>query len=136
MGGLRAPAAKASDPRDCDGVSAFTIAACTSEWYRGTFVEACRFRDVWLQAFFLGDTRSRRIPSDVETRLFRKLQMIDDATTDQDLRSPPSNHFEKLRGEFGRLCSIRVNDHWRPIFRWDRRRGEAEGVYLDDQSYR
>ena len=56
------------------------------------------FRDDWLRAFFLDDIRSRNIPSDLESRLFRKLQMIDDATTDQDLRVPPSNHFEKLRG--------------------------------------
>jgi toxin HigB-1 len=82
------------------------------------------------------DVRSPRIPSDVETRLFRKLQMIDDATTDQDLRSPPSNHFEKLRGALAGLHSIRVNDRWRLIFRWDGGRGEAEGVYLDDHSYR
>jgi proteic killer suppression protein len=57
------------------------------------------FRDQWLRAFFLQDVRSRNIPSDLESRLFRKLQMIDDATTDQDLRVPPSNHFEKLRGK-------------------------------------
>jgi plasmid maintenance system killer protein len=44
------------------------------------------FRDAWLRAFFVKDLRSRRIPSDLEGRLFRKLQMIDDATTDQDLR--------------------------------------------------
>jgi toxin HigB-1 len=94
------------------------------------------FRDEWLRAFFVDDVRSPRIPSDVETRLFRKLQMIDDATTDQDLRSPPSNHFEKLRGALAGLHSIRVNDRWRLIFRWDGGRGEAEGVYLDDHSYR
>ena len=62
--------------------------------------------------------------------------MIDDATTDQDLRSPTSNHFEKLRGELAGLRSIPVNDRWRLIFRWDGGRGEAEGVYLDDHSYR
>jgi plasmid maintenance system killer protein len=56
------------------------------------------FRDEWLRAFFVEDMRSRSIPSDLESRLFRKLQMIDDATTDQDLRVLPSNHFEKLRG--------------------------------------
>jgi len=55
------------------------------------------FRDGWLRAFFVDDIRSRNIPPDLEARLFRKLQMIDDATTDQDLRVPPSNHFEKLR---------------------------------------
>jgi len=57
------------------------------------------FRDDWRHAFFVDDVRSRNIPSDLESRLFRKLQMIDDATTDQDLRVPPSNHFEKLRGK-------------------------------------
>ena len=43
--------------------------------------------------------------------LFRKLQMIDDATTDQDLRVPPSNHFEKLRGNLAGFHSIRVNSN-------------------------
>ena len=94
------------------------------------------FRDAWLQAFFVEDIRSRHIPSDLESRVFRKLQMIDDATTDQDLRVPPSNHFEKLRGNLAGFHSIRVNSQWRLVFRWDGRRGEAESVYLDDHSYR
>lgn len=94
------------------------------------------FRDDWLRAFFVDDVHSRRIPADLTNRLFRKLQMLDDATTDQDLRVPPSNHFEKLRGELEALHSIRVNSQWRLIFRWDGRRGEASGVYLDDHSYR
>ena len=93
-------------------------------------------RDEWLRAFFVEDTRSRYIPSDLESRLFRKLQMIDDATSDQDLRVPPSNHFEKLRGNLAGFHSIRVNSRWRLIFRWDGSCGEAEGVYLDDHSYR
>jgi proteic killer suppression protein len=93
------------------------------------------FRDDWLRAFFLDDVRSRNIPSDLEGRLFRKLQMIDDATIDQDLRVPPSNHFEKLRGKLADLHSIRVNEQWRLIFRWDGSRGEATNVYLDDHSY-
>jgi toxin HigB-1 len=94
--------------------------------------------DLWTSgcAFFVEDTRSRHIPSDLESRLFRKLQMIDDATTDQDLRVPPSNHFEKLRGNLAGFHSIRVNSQWRLVFRWDGSRGEAEGVYLDDHSYR
>jgi proteic killer suppression protein len=94
------------------------------------------FRDEWLRAFFAEDRRSRHIPSDLESRLFRKLQMIDDATTDLDLRVPPSNHFEKLRGNLAGFQSIRVNNQWRLVFRWDGSRGEAEGVYLDDHSYR
>jgi len=39
------------------------------------------FRDDWLRAFFVDDVRSRNIPSDLESRLFRKLPIIDDATT-------------------------------------------------------
>jgi len=94
------------------------------------------FRDGWLQAFFVEDVPSRNIPADLENRLFRKLQMIDDAMTDQDLRVPPSNHFEKLRGNLDGLCSIRVNKQWRLVFRWDGSRGEASEIYLDDHSYR
>ena len=94
------------------------------------------FRDEWLRAFFVADVQSRNIPSDLESRLFRKLQMIDDATTDQDLRVPPSNHFEKLRGNLAGFHSIRVNAQWRLIFRWDAGKGEAFDLYLDDHSYR
>ncbi len=94
------------------------------------------FQDEWLRAFFVEDIHSRNIPSDLESRLFRKLQMIDDAMTDQDLRVPPSNHFEKLCGTLDGLHSIRVNKQWRLIFRWDGGRGEASDVYLDDHSYR
>lgn len=94
------------------------------------------FRDDWLRAFFVDDARSRQIPSEIEARLFRKLQMIDDAATDQDLRMPPSNHFEKLRGNLAGFHSIRVNQQWRLIFRWNAERGEADDIYLDDHSYR
>ena len=94
------------------------------------------FRDDWLHDFFVADEKSRRIPADLEGRLFRKMQMLDDAATDQDLRVPPSNHFEKLRGNLEGFHSIRVNRQWRLIFRWDGSRGEATDVHLDDHSYR
>ncbi len=94
------------------------------------------FRDDWLRDFFVKDARSRKIPADLEARLFRKIQLIDDATTDRDLRSPPSNHFEKLRGHLDGFHSIRVNDQWRLVFRWNSARGEATDLYLDDHSYR
>jgi toxin HigB-1 len=109
------------------------------EWYSGS-LWGCRmivsFRDEWLRAFFVEDVPTRSIPPDLESRLFRKLQTIDDATTDRDLRVPPSNHFEKLRGNLAGLNSIRVNRQWRLIFSWDGERGEARDVYLDDHSYR
>lgn len=94
------------------------------------------FRDEWLGAFFVDDVHSRNIPADLESRLFRKLQMIDDAMTDQDLRVPPSNHFEKLKGNLDGFHSIRLNRQWRLVFRWDGSRGEASSLYLDDHSYR
>jgi len=94
------------------------------------------FRDDWLRVYFVDDVRSRHIPSDLDSRLFRKLQMIDDAMNDQDLRIPPSNHFEKLRGNLAGFHSIRVNKQWRLVFRWEAQRGEAAEVYLDNHSYR
>jgi proteic killer suppression protein len=94
------------------------------------------FRDDWLRVFFVENLLSRNIPPDLEGRLFRKLQMIDDASTDQDLRAPPSNRFEKLRGNLAGYHSIRVNKQWRLVFHWDGSRGEATGLYLDNHSYR
>lgn len=94
------------------------------------------FRDGWLEDFFESDKHSKKIPADISHRLFRKLQMIDDATCDQDLRVPPSNHFEKLSGKLSGRHSIRVNGQWRLIFEWDSNRGEATGLYLDNHEYR
>ena len=94
------------------------------------------FRDEWLRDFFVEDVHSKKMPADLDSRRFRKLQMIDDAVTDQDLRIPPSNHFEKLRGNLEGFCSVRVNKQWRLIFRWDGGRGEAADIYLDDHGYR
>ncbi len=93
------------------------------------------FRDEWLHKFFVEDVRSKKIPADLESRVFRKIQMIDDAMTDEDLRVPPSNHLEKLRDNLEGFHSIRVSKQWRLIFRWDGGRGEATDVYLDDHSY-
>ena len=94
------------------------------------------FRDDWLRDFFLHDKRSKHIPADLETVLFRKLQLIDDASEERDLLIPPGNRFEKLRGNLKGYCSIRVNQRWRLIFSWNTERGEASGLYLDDHSYR
>ena len=92
------------------------------------------WRDVWLRDFFVGNSRPRQIPADLRDRLFRKLQLLDDATTDADLQVPPSNHFEKLSRHLDGWHSIRVNQQWRLIFLWSN--GNASAVYLDDHSYR
>ncbi len=92
------------------------------------------WRNEWLREFFLHDVLHRKIPAALRNRLFRKLQMIDDATADADLRVPPSNPFEKLSGNLAGFYSIRVNEKWRLIFRWSD--GKAHDIYLDDHSYR
>ena len=93
------------------------------------------FRDDWLRAFFVEDVRSRHIPQALSGSAFRKLQLLDDATTDQDLRVPPGNHFERLKANLAGYHSIRVNKQWRLIFRWGARRGLATDVYLDPHRY-
>jgi len=92
------------------------------------------WRDAWLREFFVNDTYAKKLPSELRDRVFRKLQMIDDATSDEDLRIPLSNHFERLSGKLEGFSSIRVNERWRLIFRWNGT--EAEDIYLDDHSYR
>jgi proteic killer suppression protein len=92
------------------------------------------WRDTWLRDFFLKDVYAKKLPADLRDRVFRKLQMIDDATCDADLRVPPSNHFERLSGSLEGWHSIRVNAQWRLVFRWNG--SEARDIYLDDHSYR
>jgi toxin HigB-1 len=49
----------------------------------------------------------------------RKLRMLDAATGVDDLRTPPGNRLEKLRGDREGQWSIRINDQWRICFRWE-----------------
>jgi len=94
------------------------------------------FRDSWLQDYFVEDKQSKKIPANIDDRLFRKLQLIDDAESDADLRIPPSNHFEKLSGNLKGKHSIRINRQWRLIFEWDGNDGKATNIYLDKHEYR
>jgi proteic killer suppression protein len=48
----------------------------------------------------------------------RKLDMLNAARALSDLRSPPGNRLERLRGDLAGLHSVRVNDQWRLVFRW------------------
>lgn len=94
------------------------------------------FRDNWLRDFFLEDKFSKKIPAIIETRLFRKLQIIDDATGEVDLRSPPSNNFENLKGKLAGKCSVRVNRKWRLVFEWSEEHAQVSEIYLDNHDYR
>ncbi len=60
----------------------------------------------------------RRLPSELLRIALRKLDMLNAAHDLRDLRSPPANRLEALRGDLAGLHSIRVNDQWRVVFRW------------------
>jgi toxin HigB-1 len=51
-------------------------------------------------------------------RAKRKLEAVNAASRLDDLRVPPSNRLEKLRGHLDGFHSIRINDRWRVIFKW------------------
>ena len=74
--------------------------------------------------------RSRRLPNDVQRVGLRKLEMLDAAVTVEDLREPPSNKLEALKGDRKRCWSIRINGQWRIIFKWED--GYAEKVEIID----
>lgn len=74
--------------------------------------------------------RSRAFPSDMQDRALRKLRMQDAAQNVNDLRVPPSNHLEALKGNRKRQMSIRVNDQWRICFIWQD--NEAHDVEIVD----
>ncbi|MGH3504497.1 MAG: type II toxin-antitoxin system RelE/ParE family toxin [Nocardioidaceae bacterium] len=61
---------------------------------------------------------SSACPSDLVRTARRKLDQINQAATLNDLRSPPSNHLEKLKGGREGQHSIKINDQWRVCFRW------------------
>jgi proteic killer suppression protein len=63
-------------------------------------------------------SRVRRFSPDVIRVAIRKLDMLNAAQVISDLRSPPGNHLEALRGDLKGFYSIRVNDQWRIIFQW------------------
>ncbi|TDI83923.1 MAG: type II toxin-antitoxin system RelE/ParE family toxin [Chloroflexi bacterium] len=62
--------------------------------------------------------RSRKLPADIQQVAYRKLRYLKNARTLQDLRIPPANRLEKLKGDRAGQHSIRVNDQWRICFRW------------------
>lgn len=61
----------------------------------------------------------RKVPPDVRKALYRKLQMLDAASDLRDLRIPPGNKLEALKGKLSGKHSIRVNDQWRLCFKWE-----------------
>ncbi|GAA0708337.1 type II toxin-antitoxin system RelE/ParE family toxin [Dokdonella soli] len=75
-------------------------------------------------------TPSRRLPADIQTVARRKLRMLNNAATLDDLRIPPANRLEALKGDRKGQHSIRINDQWRICFRWNE--GDAHDVEIVD----
>jgi proteic killer suppression protein len=61
---------------------------------------------------------SRRVPADIQAVARRKLRMLNNAASLLDLRIPPANRLEALKGSRKGQHSIRINDQWRICFRW------------------
>ena len=75
-------------------------------------------------------TFSRKWARDVQQLAFRKLRMLNRAMTLNDLRVPPGNRLEKLKGDREGQHSIRINDQWRICFEWQE--GDAFNVEITD----
>jgi proteic killer suppression protein len=63
-------------------------------------------------------SRIRRFPPNVVKTALRKLDIVNAAKDLKDLQSPPANRLEALKGEWEGFHSIRVNEQWRVVFRW------------------
>lgn len=74
--------------------------------------------------------RVRRFPHDIQQRALVKLDVLNAAHELVDLRSPPGNRLEALSGDWAGFHSIRVNEQWRIVFRWES--GNAYAVQLVD----
>ena len=75
------------------------------------------FADVETERFF-ATGKTRRLPRDILRRAVMRLRQLDAATRIEDLRLPPSNRLEALRGDRAGRHAIRINDQWRVCFRF------------------
>jgi len=62
--------------------------------------------------------RSRKLPAEIQQAALRKLRMLNNAVSINDLRIPPANRLEKLSGSRAGQHSIRINNRWRICFEW------------------
>ena len=87
------------------------------------------FGDKQTEMIFQGE-RSRTLPPDIQSRANMKLFRIDQATQLEQLALPPSNRLEALAGSLKGFWSIRINQQWRIVFRWQD--GNASDVQITD----
>jgi proteic killer suppression protein len=74
---------------------------------------------------------SSKLPRDIQQVAFRKLRMINNARNLNDLKIPPANRLEKLKGTREGQYSIRINDQWRICFTWQ----EADAYDVEIADY-
>ena len=73
---------------------------------------------------------TKAFPSELRRATRRKLQYLHEAADLRDLKSPPGNRLEGLKGDWKGFHSIRINDQWRVVFRWSG--GSAYDVQIVD----
>ncbi len=81
------------------------------------------------ESIWLGK-RVAKLPNEVQQVGRRKLRMLNNSQNTSDLMVPPSNRLEKLSGKLKEYYSIRINNQWRIIFKWDG--GNASDVEITD----
>jgi proteic killer suppression protein len=87
------------------------------------------FRDQDTERLFRRE-RIRWLPLRLQRKALKKLLILDAAELLADLRLPPGNKLEKLKGDRAGEHSVRINDQWRVCFRW--RNGDAFDVEITD----
>ena len=85
---------------------------------------ASETEQVWL------GNRVKKLPMEIQNIGRRKLRMLNNSVDIADLRIPPANRLEKLSGKLKNFYSIRINDQWRIIFKWNV--GNASEVEIID----
>jgi len=79
--------------------------------------------------------RVKNLPHDIQQIGRRKLRMLNNSQNLFDLKIPPSNKLEKLFGKMSNFYSIRINDQWRILFKWED--GNAsEATIIDYHKYK
>ena len=74
--------------------------------------------------------RVKSLPTEIQEIGRRKLRMLNNSVDINDLMIPPSNRLEKLKGNFKNHYSIRINNQWRIVFKWNN--GNASDVTIID----
>ncbi len=90
------------------------------------------FKDSLTEDIFHGinNSKTRKITIDVKKVAYRKLDQLNSSVDIEDVRVPPGNRLEKLKGNYKNYYSIRINDQFRIIFEW--KNGDAFNVSIVD----